>query len=74
MTITTKAGHFIRGAAMPRNCYVIARELNVVRVDFRREPDPPSPKFPGAAALRNSAQLAQSVEAFNTTLTKAEVA
>lgn len=33
--------------------YVIAREDNVVRVDFRREPDPPAPQFPGAAALRN---------------------
>ena len=32
--------------------FIIARERNVVRVDFRREPDPPSPKFPGAAALR----------------------
>ena len=36
------------------NRYVIARERNVVRVDFRSEPDPPAPKFPGAAALRNS--------------------
>jgi hypothetical protein len=25
---------------------------NVVRVDFRREPDPPAPKFPGANGLR----------------------
>ena len=32
--------------------FIIARDCNVVRVDFRREPDPPSPKFPGAAALR----------------------
>ena len=32
--------------------FIIARERNAVRVDFRREPDPPSPKFPGAAALR----------------------
>ena len=56
------------------NHYVIARERNVVRVDFRREPDPPAPKFPGAAALRNAAQQAWSVEAFNTTLVKAEAA
>jgi hypothetical protein len=35
------------------DCYVIARENNVVRVDFNREPDPPAPQFPGAAALRN---------------------
>jgi hypothetical protein len=32
--------------------YVIGRENNVVRVDFRREPDPPAPRFPGAGALR----------------------
>ena len=31
--------------------YVIARENNVVLVDFRR-PDPPAPRFPGAGALR----------------------
>jgi hypothetical protein len=31
--------------------YVIGRENNVVVVDFRR-PDPPTPKFPGAGALR----------------------
>ena len=34
--------------------YVIARDRNVVRVDFRREPDPPAPKFPGAGALRSN--------------------
>jgi hypothetical protein len=28
--------------------YVIARESNVVRVDFARRPDPPAPRFPGA--------------------------
>jgi hypothetical protein len=33
--------------------YVIARESNVVRVDFNREPDPPAPRFPGAGALRD---------------------
>ena len=32
--------------------YVVARDRNVVRVDFQREPDPPAPKFPGAGALR----------------------
>ena len=31
--------------------YVIAREDNVVLVDFRRR-DPPAPQFPGAGALR----------------------
>jgi hypothetical protein len=35
-----------------RRPHVIAREDNVVRVDFSREPDPPAPRFPGAAALR----------------------
>ena len=33
--------------------YVIEQECNVIRVNFRREPDPPAPKFPGAGALRN---------------------
>ena len=33
--------------------YVIERERNVIRVNFRQEPDPPAPKFPGAGALRN---------------------
>ena len=32
--------------------YVIARENNVVRVDLRRDSDPPAPTFPGAGALR----------------------
>jgi hypothetical protein len=32
--------------------YVIGRESNVVRVDFKREPDPPAPCFPGANGLR----------------------
>lgn len=34
------------------NYHVIARDDNVVRVDFSREPDPPAPKFPGANGLR----------------------
>jgi hypothetical protein len=36
------------------DCYVIARESNVVRVDFSRDPDPPAPCFPGANGLRLS--------------------
>jgi hypothetical protein len=32
--------------------YVIAREDNVVHVDFDRDSRPPRPAFPGAAALR----------------------
>jgi hypothetical protein len=34
--------------------YVIARESNVVRVDFSRDPDPPAPCFPGANGLHLS--------------------
>ena len=32
--------------------HVIARESNIVRVDFSRDPDPPAPRFPGANGLR----------------------
>lgn len=31
---------------------VIARESNVLRVNFKRAPDPPTPCFPGANGLR----------------------
>jgi hypothetical protein len=34
------------------NRFVIGREHNVVRVDFRCDPDPPAPRFPGASGLR----------------------
>jgi co-chaperonin GroES (HSP10) len=34
--------------------YVIARDRNVLRVDFSRPPDPPAPCFPGANGLRLS--------------------
>jgi hypothetical protein len=34
------------------NGHVIDLKGNVVRVDFRCEPDPPAPKFPGANGLR----------------------
>jgi hypothetical protein len=43
--------------------YVIVRDNNVVHVDFGREPDPPAPKFPGAAALREGLDN-QSTEPF----------
>jgi len=33
-----------------RSC-VVEREHNVLRIDFRREPDMPAPKFPGAGAM-----------------------
>jgi hypothetical protein len=52
--------------------YILARERNVVRVDFRHDPDPPAPKFPGANAQRNG--FSQPVNAIPTTLIKAEVA
>jgi hypothetical protein len=34
--------------------YVIARENNVLRVNFERSTDPPNPQFPGAGALRSA--------------------
>jgi hypothetical protein len=34
--------------------HVIARESNVVRVDFSRDSDPPAPRFPDANGLRVS--------------------
>jgi len=43
--------------------HVIARESNVVRVDFRRDPDPPAPSFPGANGLRLSDTEADEAEA-----------
>jgi hypothetical protein len=36
--------------------YVIARENNVVLVDFRRS-EPPAPNFPGAGALRATRRI-----------------
>ncbi len=45
------------------DCYVIARESNVVRADFNREPDPPAPYFPGANGLRLG-NAERDVEAF----------
>ena len=43
--------------------YVLARENNVLRLDFRREPDSPGPRFPGGAALRSDSRLNDAVEA-----------
>jgi hypothetical protein len=42
--------------------YVIARENNVVRVDFARGREPPEPQFPGAGALRIPCQDRESAE------------
>jgi hypothetical protein len=38
--------------------YVIARDSNVVRVDFARRREPPAPQFPGAGALRPGTRAA----------------
>ncbi len=37
--------------------YVIARENNVVLVNFRRDTDSPAPRFPGAGALRLESEI-----------------
>jgi hypothetical protein len=42
--------------------YVIARESNIVRVDFNREPDPPAPRFPGANGRRLDDSARQSAD------------
>jgi|GEM_PF-5191419 len=31
---------------------IMERDRNIIRVDFRRDPDQPGPRFPGAAAAR----------------------
>jgi hypothetical protein len=38
--------------------YVIAREDNIVVVDFGRKPEPPQPRFPGANGLRETSHEA----------------
>jgi len=43
--------------------YVLGWERNVVHVDFSRKPDPPAPKFPGAAALRTATEVFAPVDA-----------
>jgi len=54
----------------PCNRYVLGREHNVVHVDFGREPDPPAPKFPGAAALRRAAPYPPPLKASPMTVPK----
>jgi len=34
------------------NLYVVGRNGNVLVVDFHKRPEPPVPRFPGAAGLR----------------------
>ena len=41
------------------NRHVVAREHNVLRVDFSREPDPPAPRFPGANAMRQTEDIGE---------------
>ena len=54
------------------NNRVVGREHNVVRVDFRRDPDPPAPKFPGSGALRAEHTLREIILA--TSISKMEAA
>jgi hypothetical protein len=44
-----------------RRCRIVERDKNVVRVDFGGEPDPPAPKFPGAAGERYDPENAGAV-------------
>lgn len=53
--------------------HIVARDNNVVRVDFHRDPDPPAPRFPGAGALRDF-RPAEPVDAFSTSINQARVA
>jgi hypothetical protein len=34
------------------NLHVIGRQDNILLVDFSKRPEPPAPRFPGAAGLR----------------------
>ena len=45
-----------------RSAYVVERDSNIVRVDFRRKPDPPAPKFPGAGALHEAPPMSDGAE------------
>ncbi len=51
---------------------VIEREQNILRVDFRKEPEPPTPKFPGTGALRPTHPLWEPI--FATSISKMEAA
>jgi hypothetical protein len=54
------------------NSRVIGREHNVVQVDFRPQPDPPAPEFPGAGALRPAQMLGEII--LETNISKMEAA
>lgn len=54
------------------NNRVIGREHNVVQVDFRRQPDLPAPKFPGADTLRRAQMLWEII--LKTNISKMEAA
>ena len=53
--------------------YVIGRECNVIRVDFRTENNPSGPTLPGAGAMRQ-APYTQPVSIVTTSMSKSEVA
>ena len=53
--------------------HVVARDCNVLRVDFQRDPDPPAPRFPGAGALRDF-MPPERIEAVSRSLHEARVA
>jgi hypothetical protein len=44
--------------------YVVGRDDNVIHVDFGQEPDPPAPRFPGAASSRVATVLSDTGDAF----------
>jgi hypothetical protein len=58
----TKGDRSSRCRAMKtKDCCIIGRGCNVVRVNFRHPSDPSTPKFPGAAALRRAVRDPQSL-------------
>ena len=52
------------------NRCVLGREHNIVHVDFGRGPEPPAPKFPGAAARRSAGPDPPPFNAFALTVPK----
>jgi hypothetical protein len=42
--------------------FVVARNGNVLRVDFHRKPEPPPPPFPGAGAMRSAGEFSNRSE------------
>jgi hypothetical protein len=50
--------------------YIAGRDGNIVQVDFRHEPDPPAPRFPGASSLRFTTELNDASDAIAPELAK----